>query len=82
MKFGTAGCNFGTAGCSLSTFGSSIKTQSVCGTAVYMLNWVGTAGNMLGTAEYKVMFDGTVGYMVSYGWMAQPDICMAQPDIW
>ncbi len=37
---------------------------------------------MLGTAGYKVMFDGTAGYMVSYRWMAQPDICMAQPDIW
>ena len=20
--------------------------------------------------------------MLSYGWMAQPDICLAQPDIW
>jgi len=61
-----------------------------------MLSWVGTAGYVLGTGRYKVLFDGTAGYMlstagymlgtagymVSYRWMAQLDICMAQPDIW
>ena len=37
---------------------------------------------MLGTAGFNVMFDSTAGCMVSYWWMTQPDICMAQLDIW